>query len=147
NAQTQISVLGPPGTQLSGVRVRGARTGSHPGSLRPYSQGDGASFVPSRPFSPGESVFVHGNVRSGSGAARFSYRFAVARQDPSLAVPAHASAVSRNYNAMTHFRSRPDLLAPVIVATARSPLTAPGLMFTSPYHGPGPSGPMIFDEA
>ena len=147
NAYTQISMLGPPGTRLSGVRVRGARTGSHPGSLRPYSQGDGASFVPSRPFSPGESVFVHGNVRSGSRTARFSYRFAVARQDTSLAVPAQASGVSRNYNAMTHFPSRPDLLAPVIVVTARSPLTAPGLIFTSPYNGPGPSGPMIFDEA
>ena len=92
NAGTQISMLGPPGTRLSGVRVHGARTGSHPGSLRAYSQGDGASFVPSRPFDPGESVFVRGNVRSASRTARFSYRFAVARQDTSLAVPASARA-------------------------------------------------------
>jgi hypothetical protein len=147
SASTQISFLGRPGTKVGGVRVRGARTGSHAGGLRAYSQGDGASFVPSRPFVPGEAVFVRGNVRNGSHTARFTYRFVVARQDTGLAMPAEASNVSRNYNAMTHFLSRPDLLAPAIVVTARSPLAAPGYIFANPYNGPGPSGPMIFDEA
>ncbi len=38
------------------MQVRGSRTGSHPGRLEAYSQGDGASFVPAKPFRPGETV-------------------------------------------------------------------------------------------
>ena len=34
----------------------------------------------------------------------------------------------------------------MIVVTARSPQSAPGYIFATPYTGPGPSGPMIFDE-
>ena len=54
-AQTQISMLGAPAAALSeSARQRLAQTGSHGGHLRGYSQGDGASFVPSSPFIAGE---------------------------------------------------------------------------------------------
>ena len=43
---TQISLLGAPASALSAVSVRGSQSGPHPGQLRAYSQGDGASFVP-----------------------------------------------------------------------------------------------------
>jgi len=45
-----------------------------------------------------------------------------------------------------HFHSRPDLEAPTIVVNRRSPLTAGGYIFADPANGPGPNGPMIFDE-
>ncbi len=46
--QTQISFLGISARELSAVSVSGSRTGPHGGRLEPYSQGDGASFVPAR---------------------------------------------------------------------------------------------------
>src|SRR5580698_10477300 len=48
--QTQISFLGVPKGKLSGISVVGSRTGAHSGRFKGYSGGDGASFVPSRPF-------------------------------------------------------------------------------------------------
>jgi len=48
---------------------------------------------------------------------------------------------------MQHFHSQPTLQPPVLVVSARSPEASPGYVFAAPYAGPGPSGPMIFDEA
>jgi hypothetical protein len=137
---TQISMVGAPPSALSGIRATGSQTGSHPGSLHAYTQGDGASFVPSKPFRPGEWVTVSGKVSGRS----FSYRFAVALIDP---IPIARSPVAdRDPNEKLHFLSRPDLEPPSIIVTAHSPQSAPGYIFASPYNGPGRSGPMIFDE-
>ena len=46
NPHTQISFLGVPAARIRDVSVVGAHSGPHPGRLRAYSQGDGASFVP-----------------------------------------------------------------------------------------------------
>src|ERR1700726_2527496 len=51
--QTQISFLGVPLAALSGVTVIGSQSGPHAGALEGYSQGDGGSFVPQKPFSAG----------------------------------------------------------------------------------------------
>src|SRR6478609_2745883 len=67
---TQISFLGPPGTRVSSVRVVGSRSGAHPGTLRSYSTGTGASFIPDRPFAQGEHVTVRARVAGGPRAAR-----------------------------------------------------------------------------
>jgi hypothetical protein len=142
--RTQISMLGVPVRSLSAIRVAGSRSGSHDGRLRAYSQGDGASFVPSRPFVAGESVSVRGRVRVGAHTRELSYGFVVAHQDNNLyTAKAH---VSRNENQIMHFHSRPELQPPSLVVTATSSQSAPGYIFAAPYSGPGPAGPMIFDE-
>src|SRR5271154_4950011 len=46
---TQISLLGVPARDLGEIRVQGSQTGSHDGHLRAYSQGDGGSFLPTKP--------------------------------------------------------------------------------------------------
>jgi Arylsulfotransferase (ASST) len=143
---TQISLLGAPKGALTNVRVSGSHSGSHPGLLRGYSQGDGASFVPSRPFRAGETVTVSGNVSAGSRPQRFAYQFVVATMDR-LPYSAPTLPSGRDPGEVQHFRSRPDLKPPVIAVSARSSQTAPGEVFAAPYSGPGPSGPMIFDEA
>jgi hypothetical protein len=142
---TQISLLGAPTGTLSGVRVSGSLSGSHTGRLVGYSQGDGASFLPSKPFRAGETVTVRGDVRVGSATRRFAYQFVIARQDE-LLYQASARA-SRDPGEMQHFHSQPALQPPVLLVTARSPQAAPGYMFAAPYAGPGSAGPMIFDEA
>ncbi len=146
SARTQISLLGVPAAALSGVKVSGSRSGSHGGHLKAYSQGDGASFLPSKPFSADETVTVRGYVKGSSGTTRFVYHFAVARQDV-LPYSKPTPPSGKDPNEKQHFHTRKDLEAPVIAVDARSPETAPGDIFVAPYAGPGPPGPMIFDDA
>ncbi|HXB66385.1 MAG TPA: arylsulfotransferase family protein [Solirubrobacteraceae bacterium] len=67
NPHTQISFLGVPAAQIHDVSVVGSRSGAHAGHLRGYSQADGASFVPDRPFAPGERVSVRAVVGGRAG--------------------------------------------------------------------------------
>jgi hypothetical protein len=144
---TQISLLGAPAQMLGAVHVSGSQTGAHPGRLIGYSQGDGTSFVPAKPFRSGEDVTVRGSVRTSHGTTSFQYRFTVASQDTITTAPPTHQALSTDYNEMQHFHSLPNLLPPTLQVSARSSATAPGDIFVAPYAGPGPSGPMIFDEA
>ena len=45
---TQISFRGAPPSRLGPITVSGSRSGRHAGTLRAHSDGNGASFVPSR---------------------------------------------------------------------------------------------------
>jgi hypothetical protein len=146
SAYTQISLLGAPKRDLSDVRASGSETGSHPGHLRGYSQGDGASFVPSSPFRAGETVTVHGKLKADSKTQPFAYHFTVATQDTLKYVPP-AHQASAGAGEAQRFHSLPNVVAPVLDVTVHSPLTAPGDIFTAPDAGLGPSGPTIFDEA
>ncbi len=144
--QTQISLLGAPVSDFADLRVSGSLSGSHSGRLLGYSQGDGASFLPAHPFLAGETVTVHGRLDIGSRRSPFAFHFTIARQDFHLysPVPAH---IARDENEVQHFHSRPELQAPSLVLSATSPAAAGGDIFAAPYSGPGPPGPMIFDEA
>ncbi|HET9470410.1 MAG TPA: arylsulfotransferase family protein, partial [Usitatibacter sp.] len=155
--RTQISLLGVPGGDLRAVRVNGSLTGRHPGQLRGYSQGDGASFIPRAAFRSGELVTVRGNIRRGSRVKPFAFSFTVANQDP---VPYVAQRTPpRRAGEVVHFHSRHDLVPPAIVVTARTAIASSsarahaaarsdaGLIFATPYTGPGQAGPLIFDEA
>jgi len=139
---TQISMLGATASALSAIRVSGSRSGLHRGRLHPYSQGDGASFLPSSPFSGGESVTVRGRVRGHP----FAFNFVVARQDTHLSPTVAPAHFASDENEMMHFRSRPELRPPSLLIAATSSQSAPGYIFAAPYSGPGPAGPMIFDE-
>ncbi len=142
---TQISLLGVPAAQLAHIQVSGSRSGSHSGSLKPYSQGDGASFVLAKPLEGGETVTVGG--REGSPAHSFAYHFNVGEQSPLPHSPvAIATAVVKPGEAQ-HYNSRPDLQPPAIaVTTPAAPTVAPGYVMSTPYSGPGQDGPMIFDN-
>jgi hypothetical protein len=147
SAQTQISLVGAPVSALADIRVSGSETSSHSGKLRGYSQGDGASWVTSKPFLAGETVTVHGTVRTHSKPVPFAFHFVIAHEDPVDYAAASAATVPKDYNEMQHFASRPELQPPALVVSQRSTLTAVGDMFAAPYAGPGPSGPMIFEES
>jgi outer membrane protein assembly factor BamB len=144
---TQISLLGAPASAISDVRVSGSQTGSHPGHLLAYSQGDGASFVPSKPFLSGETVTVRGKVKTASTTQPFAYRFVVAREDPVDYAAAVSAGPPRDYDEMQHFLTRPELEPPVVDVTKPAAQPGAGDLFAAPYGGPGPSGPMIFEES
>jgi len=109
----------------------------------PYSQGDGASFVPATPFSEGERVTVSARLRSGSSTQPILDRFGIADEDSLTTTPEaiHPGSAAE----VQSFHSRPDLQPPVVSVTASSPAVAPGDEFLAPYSGPGEAGPMILD--
>ncbi len=143
--RTQISLLGVPAAQLSKVSVSGSSTGGHSGRLLAYSQGDGASFVPSHPFQPGETVTVHGMLRASRGSEPFAFHFTISVPDP-LPYAHPGKQPTGTTSEVQHFHSQPNLQPPAIQITAKSTLQAPGYVFAAPYSGPGQDGPMIFDS-
>jgi Arylsulfotransferase (ASST) len=146
SARTQISLLGTPPSALSDIRVKGSDSGEHKGRLHAYSQGDGASFVIAKPFTQGETVTVRGRLRRGARTQSFAFHFTVATRDV-LPYSKPTPPSGKDYNEKQHFHSRPDLEPPSLVVTHRSPQSGPGDIFVAPYGGPGPPGPMVFDEA
>jgi hypothetical protein len=147
SSATQISFLGGVGGKLSNVLVTGSRSGAHSGRIVAYSQGDGASFVPARPFDAGESVTVHAVLSEAGQTTPFSWSFTVAVADNAHAAGAGTPIPPSKPIYYQHFVSRPDLEPPTVTVTAHSASTAPGDIFIAPYSGPGRYGPMILDEA
>lgn len=144
---TQISFLGEAGTKVSNVSVVGSRSGSHPGKVKPYSTGTGASFVPNKPFQAGEQVAVHALVGFGAGTAQ--------RPVTTVFTVAHQASVSQaefpkepgNKHAIQHYASAPSLTpSTVTVTTAAKPGAASGDLFMAPYQGEGAPGQMIAEQ-
>lgn len=143
NPHTQLSFLGLPAKDIAAVTVSGSQSGVHYGHLAPYSQGDGASFLPVRPFVSGERVTVRARVLISGAAHTLVDQFAIASPDQITTTPAsiHHGAASQAQS----FRSRPQLHPPVLTVTANSPALAGGDEFAAPYRGPGESGPEILE--
>lgn len=143
--QTQISFLGVPAADLRAISVVGSETGAHSGRLAAYSQGDGASFLPSRGFAEGERVTVRAQLRVGGSVKALRDEFAIAHEDriTTLPSPTYPGSAAETQS----FHSRPELHPPVVTVTAASPEAAPGDEFVAPYAGPGQAGPMILDQS
>ncbi|HEY5194302.1 MAG TPA: arylsulfotransferase family protein [Solirubrobacteraceae bacterium] len=146
SVDTQISMVGYPASALSGISVSGSSSGNHPGRLEPYSQGDGASFVPSEAFDAGELVTVHGKLASAGKTYPFAFHFNVSVPDP-IGHPASTPNPVAKSGELFVFHSRPDLHAPLVSVNASAAGQMPGDIFVAPYSGPGQDGPMIFDSA
>jgi len=148
---TQLSFVGVPAAAIQRLRVSGSRSGAHPGRLAAYSQGDGASFLPARPFAQGETVTVRGVLRRDAGSSTpFAWRFSVAEVDAvsrSLETPPPPPPPPR-WSELQHFVSRFDLRPPTVTVTVGgSRAQGAGDIFLAPYAGPGQYGPMILDGA
>ncbi len=142
NTRTQISFLGAPAAQIRDVSVAGAHSGAHPGRLRAYSQGDGASFQPDRPFVAGESVSVRALVGAGAGK-RVSFRFRVDTPYSTANTTdfANLPAAPADYQS---FYSLPRMHPPVMTVTTPDRDPASGDVFTTNGPGPGQYGPLIY---
>jgi hypothetical protein len=142
SSATQISFLGVPAAELSGIVVTGSHSGVHPGRLLAYSQGDGASFVPAKPFTPGELVTVHAVLSEASKSAPgkavpFAWSFTVAvPDDPGSADVIESTRTSsapapapKEYES---FHSRPELRPPDVTVSAKAQTAAGGDLFLAP---------------
>ena len=143
-------------SELSDIRVTGSHSGAHTGRLLAYSQGDGASFVPAKPFTPGELVTVHAVLREAgtstpAKAVPFAWSFTVAvPDDPGSASVTESTRPSsapepapKEYQS---FHSRPELRPPDVTVSAKAQTAAGGDLFLAPYSGVGQYGPMILGE-
>jgi hypothetical protein len=143
SASTQISFLGPPGLTVSDVEAIGSRSGRHAGRLERYSTATGESFVPLRPFQPGEHVTVSAHIRGGGVGATVRTEFHVA-----VAVPASQAQfppAAGSGAAVAHYLSAPSITPSTVTITSRSSAATPGDFFLAPYQGAGTPGPMIVD--
>jgi hypothetical protein len=153
SAQTQISMLGVPADELLDITVTGSRSGAHAGSLVAYSQGDGASFLPARPFAAGELVTVHAQLLGGAAPVPFAWSFTVAVRDvPGSTSNAVGTGTTKSAapppppKEFQSFHSRPQLHPPDVTVSAKADTATGGDIFIAPYAGVGQYGPMILDE-
>jgi len=140
---SQVSFLGVTASELHEVSVVGGRSGQHAGRVRAYSQGDGASFVPERPFEDGESVAVHAAIGSGTAARRIGFRFRVDTPFSTAAVSQfpNPAAAPGDYQS---FYTMPGAQAPILSVTVPDRDPAAGDILTTNGPGPGQYGPLIY---
>lgn len=143
--QTQISFRGVAPSRLGGIRVIGSRTGPHPGRLAADSDGQGASFIPTTAFTPGETVTVTTSLNV-LGAGGGTFRFVVAR--PAASLPFRSAfRAARVPGDVWRFQSRLDLVPAAVNVLRRAPNVGNDDIFLAPQFGPVQSGPEILDSS
>jgi hypothetical protein len=161
--ETQISFRGAPAGQLGTVTVTGTRSGAHPGTLKPHSDGNGASFVLTSPLEGGETVRVATDLNIPSAKdGDWSFKTATrpkkglgsgsAPPNMDLLQELTGQVGTPPKGSVPTFRSRPDLRPPEI-QVFKTTASTPGFVFIAPkkVFGAKPraglqSGPMIVDN-
>jgi hypothetical protein len=143
NPHTQISFVGVPAADIHGVSVVGERSGSHPGRLSGYSQGDGASFVPNTPFDAGERVTVHATIGPTTNVKPVAFGFRVDTPYSTASVPPfpNPQAPPADYQS---FATLPGVQAPILSVTVADRDPAAGDILTSNGPSAGRYGPLIY---
>jgi Arylsulfotransferase (ASST) len=142
NPHTQISFLGARAAEVHGVSITGSQSGAHPGRLRGYSQGDGASFAPDTPFDAGERVTVRAAIGAGSGKpTTFQFRVDTPYSTAKTGEFGNPQAAPADYQS---FYTLPAVQAPVLSVTVADRDPAAGDILTSNGPGPGQYGPLIY---
>jgi hypothetical protein len=139
--ETQISFRNSPIGGIGEVTVVGTKSGAHSGRLSADSDGDGASFYPTTPFTPGETVTVTAG-RSILGGAGDSYHFVVSRP---LVEPIKYPDEDKDASVVQHFVSAPKIRPPKLTVDLGSLNPSDGDVFLAPKGGPGQDGPEIVD--
>jgi hypothetical protein len=141
--QTQITFRGLPIAHLGWVVVTGSRSGRHAGRLVADSDGQGGSFLPTKPFVPGEVVTVRTKLRI-QGAPAGTFHFTIA--DPAGAIPAMPlPPAPRVPGDELTFQSRPDLTPAAVEVTRQYAARSAGDIFLTPQQGPTQNGVMILN--
>jgi hypothetical protein len=149
NPRSQISFLGAPAAEIGQVIVVGSRSGPHPGHLRGYSQGDGASFQPDAPFDVGERVTVRALIGPGAlhanaaGDREVAFRFRTDTPYPTANTTDFANLPSAPADSQS-FYTLPSMRAPIMTVTAPDRDPAAGDILTTNGPGPGQYGPLIY---
>jgi len=143
--QTQITFRGIPASQIGHVTVVGSSSGAHSGTIEADSDGQGGSFVPSTPFTAGETVTVTTGLDV-VGGVNGSFHFGIAVPFGSIN-PMKLPMVPAGSNGVQHFHSRPDLEPASITVSRNSSTAYGGDIFLTPQYGPVQNGPMLLDPS
>jgi hypothetical protein len=139
NPATQVSFVGVPVARIHQVSVVGALSGRHAGTLRRYSQDDGASFVPDKPLAAGEQVTVHATI----GATPVTYAFRVDTPWSTAGVKPFANPPAAPSDYQT-FATLPGVQAPVLSIAAADRDPRAGDILTSNGPGAGSYGVYVY---
>lgn len=141
----QIVFRGIAVGSLGTISVTGSRSGGHRGRIAGDSDHDGASFLPAKPFTPGETVTVRTRqaVMGGQGG---TFHFTVAQPADSI-VAMHVYPNRRRPGDIVTFHSRPDLKPARVQVLHNTTSDRTGDIFLGPQVGPVQDGPMIVDPA
>jgi hypothetical protein len=142
NPATQLSFLGVPARAIGGVRAVGSQSGPHAGRLEAYSQGDGASFIPDRPFTPGEEVAVRLQIKGASHS--YDFRVDTPWSTAGIGGFANPTAPASDYQS---FYTLPGAQAPDLTVTSADRDPGAGDIFTTNGPGPGRYGAFIYSPA
>ena len=143
--QTQITFRGIPASQIGHITVVGSSSGAHSGSIEADSDGQGGSFIPSQPFTAGETVTVTTGLNV-TGGTSGSFHFAIAVPFGTIN-PMKLPMVPAGSNGVQHFHSRTDLEPASITVNRHSSAEYNGDIFVTPQYGPVQNGPMILDPS
>jgi hypothetical protein len=138
--RTQITFRRIAPGEIGTVHVVGSTTGVHDGRLAADSDGKGASFIPNKPFAPGETVTVTTGL-SVVGGRDGTFSFQIERPRPTLS----AMPLPRVPGGVQRFRSNPGLKPPSVVVTRDAAPASDGDIFVAPQFGPQQDGPMILN--
>ncbi len=141
NPATQVSFRGVPAAQIRDVSVVGSRSGAHPGRLRAFSQGDGASFAPATRFQSGERVSVHAVLGAAAKPVSFHFQTDTPYSTANTTDFANLPAAPADYQS---FYTLPAAHPPVMTVTTPDRDPAAGDIFTTNGPGPGQYGPLIY---
>jgi hypothetical protein len=137
---TQITIRGVPTSAFGSITVTGSRSGAHTGTVRADSDGNGGSFIPTRPFVPGETVTVRTGLHV-TGATNGTWQFTVAVPGRLALRKLRPEAGARG--ATSHYTTNRFIHPPAIKVTANRKGTSPGYLFFGPQLGPIQNGAEI----
>lgn len=138
----QIAFRGVNPFGLATVRAIGSVTGEHRGRIAGDSDANGGSFIPEKPFAPGETVSVLSDLAL-VGTTNGDFQFRVA-ESPGPVPPSRLQTVARARGAVLRLHSRPDL-DPAAIRIIRGAAPPGDDLFLAPEFGPVQNGPMIID--
>ncbi len=139
--RAQIVFRGVVPGAIGSVTVSGSRSGSHAGKMRADSDGQGASFIPTKPFTAGEQVTVRTHLAVIGGNAG-TFRFTVSHPVGGFAKLVLPSPPARRGD-VSRFHSRRDLVPAAVKVTKRTASASSDDIFAGPQQGPVQKGPMI----
>jgi hypothetical protein len=138
---TQISFRGIAPSRIGPLRIVGSVTGRHGGRIEADSDGRGGSFIPRRPFAPGESVTVVSRLNV-LGGRRGEFAFSI--EQPAAQIPPGPLRVAAaRANGVERLRSRPELRPAAVTVVRDMSARRARDIFVAPQDGPAQVGPMI----
>jgi len=145
--QTQIVFRGLPIGRVGRVVVTGSRSGVHTGRFESDSDHDGGSFLPAKPFDPGEVVTVQTGLNILGAKTPGTFHFTVAATSGSIPATPLPPAGRVPGDELT-FQSRPDLTPASVEITKEDPAPGPDGddIFLTPQQGPTQNGAMILNR-